>query len=264
MLVDSHCHLDFPELAGETEAVVARARDAGVGVIVTISTRLNRFADVLETAERFPDVYCSVGVHPHEAETEVGIEPGRIAALTEHEKVIGIGETGLDFYYDNSPHDIQKMVFRTHIAAARETGLPVIVHTRNADADTAGLLTEEMGQGSFSGLIHCFSSGSELLQTALDLGFYVSVAGIVTFKTANTLRETVRQIPLDRLLLETDAPFLAPVPKRGKPNEPAYLAHTADFLSGLFGIDRETLAARTTENFFALFRKAKQANAVQS
>lgn len=264
MLVDSHCHLDFPELAADADAVVARARAAGVGTIVTISTRLNRIADVLETAERFPDVYCSVGVHPHEVETEAGIQPEQIAGLTAHEKVIGIGETGLDFYYENSPREIQKTVFRAHIAAARQTGLPVIVHTRNADADTAEILAEEMGQGAFAGLIHCFSSGPELLRSVLDLGFYVSIAGIVTFKNANALRETVRQIPLDRLLLETDAPFLAPVPKRGKPNEPAYLAHTAEFLSELFGTDRDTLAMRTTENFFALFRKAKQANAVQS
>lgn len=264
MLVDSHCHLDFPELAADADAVVSRARNAGVGAMVTISTRLSRFADVLETAERFPNVYCSVGVHPHEAETEAGIEPERIVALAEHEKVIGIGETGLDFYYDNSPRDIQQAVFRVHIAAARETELPVIVHTRNADADTAGILAEEMGQGTFPGLIHCFSSGPELLESALDLGFYISVAGIVTFKNANALRETVRRIPLDRLLLETDAPFLAPVPKRGKPNEPAYLAHTAEFLAGLFGTDRETLAARTTENFFALFRKAKQADVARS
>ena len=258
MLVDSHCHLDFPELAADTEAVIARARDAGVGMMVTISTRLSRFPDVLETAERFPNVYCSVGVHPHEAKAESETGADRIAALAGHPKVIGIGETGLDFYYDNSPRDTQTRVFRTHIAAARETGLPVIVHTRNADAETAAILAEEMEEVAFSGLVHCFSSGPELLEAALDLGFYISVAGIVTFKNAHALRETVRRVPLDRLLVETDAPFLAPVPKRGKSNEPAFLAHTADFLAELFGVTPEMLAERTTENFFALFRKASE------
>ena len=255
MLVDSHCHLDFPELAADVDAVVARAEAAGVGAMVTISTRLSRFDGVRAIAERFPNVFCSVGVHPHEAEAESGTTTAALVAQTAHPKVVGIGETGLDFYYEHSPRAAQERLFRAHIAASRETGLPVIVHSRDADAETAAILADEMGQGAFPGLIHCFSSGPELLRAALDLGLYISLSGIVTFKNAEALRQTVRAVPLDRLLVEPDAPFLAPVPKRGKPNEPSFLAHTAAYLADMLGVAPEDLAARTTRNFFTLFRK---------
>ncbi len=254
MLVDSHCHLDFPELAGDADAVVARAEAAGIGLMVTISTRLSRFDGVRAIAERFPNVFCSVGVHPHEAEAEADTTTEALVARTAHPKVVGIGETGLDFYYEHSPRAAQERLFRAHIAAARETGLPVIVHSRDADAETAAILADEMGQGAFPGLIHCFSSGPELLHAALDLGLFISLSGIVTFKNAEALRQTVRDVPLDRLLVETDAPFLAPVPKRGKPNEPSFLAHTAAYLADMLGLTPADLAARTTRNFFTLFR----------
>jgi TatD DNase family protein len=222
---------------------------------VTISTQLSRFDGVRAIAERFPNVFCSVGVHPHEAEAESDTTTAALVARTAHPKVVGIGETGLDFYYEHSPRAAQERLFRAHIAASRETGLPVIVHSRDADAETAAILADEMGQGAFPGLIHCFSSGPELLRAALDLGLYISLSGIVTFKSAEALRQTVRAVPLDRLLVETDAPFLAPVPKRGKPNEPSFLAHTAAYLADMLGVAPEDLAARTTRNFFTLFRK---------
>lgn len=255
MLIDSHCHLDFPELAADADAVVARAGAAGIGAMVTISTRLSHFDGVRAIAERFPNVFCSVGVHPHEAEAESGTTTEALVVRAAHPKVVGIGETGLDFYYEHSPRAAQERLFRAHIAASRETGLPLIVHSRDADAETAAILADEMGQGAFPGLIHCFSSGPELLRAALDLGLYISLSGIVTFKNAEALRQTVRAVPLDRLLVETDAPFLAPVPKRGKPNEPSFLAHTAAYLADMLGLAPEDLAARTTRNFFTLFRK---------
>jgi TatD DNase family protein len=258
MLVDSHCHLDFPELAADSDAVVARAKAAGIGVMVTISTQLSRFDGVRAIAERFPNVFCSVGVHPHEAEAEAGTTTAALVARAAHPKVVGIGETGLDFHYEHSPRGVQERLFRAHIAASRETGLPVIVHSRDADAETAAILADEMGQGAFSGLIHCFSSGPELLGAALELGLYISLSGIVTFKNAEALRQTVRAVPHDRLLVETDAPFLAPVPKRGKPNEPSFLAHTAAYLADMLALTPEELAARTTRNFFTLFRKVPE------
>ena len=258
MLVDSHCHLDFPELFDDLDAVVARARAAGVGVMQTICTRLSRFEKVLGIARRYDDIYCSVGVHPHDAAAEPGIAPDRIVALTGDPKVIGIGETGLDYYYENSPRAAQQESFRTHIAAARETGLPLIVHSRDADADTAAILEDEMRAGAFTGLIHCFSTGLELAERAIGIGFYISVAGIVTFKNAEGLRDTVRDLPLDRLLVETDAPYLAPAPRRGKPNEPAFVVHTAECIARLKGISDEAFAAATTENFFRLFKKPQR------
>ena len=256
MLVDSHCHLDFPDFADDLDAVVARARAAGIGAIQTICTRLSGFPQALAVAERFDDMYCSVGVHPHNAADE---EPATLAALVAaaaHPKVIGIGETGLDYYYEHSPRQAQQQSFRTHIAAARETGLPLIVHSRDADDDIVAILEDEAGKGAFAGLIHCFSSGPGVAKTALALGMSISLSGIVTFRNADGLRDIVRELPLERLLVETDAPYLAPVPNRGKRNEPAYVTHTAACVAGLLAVETEALGERTTANFHALFTRA--------
>lgn len=257
MLIDSHCHLDFPELAGDEEAVLARARLAGVGGMLTIGTRLDQFERVRAIAERHENVWCSVGVHPHEAKEEGQRTPDRLIEATRHPKVVGIGETGLDFYYEHSPRAEQAESFRSHIAASRATGLPLIVHTRDADRETIDILEEETERGAFPGLIHCFSSGPEVAQHALALGFYISISGIVTFKAAESLRAIVRDIPLDRLLVETDSPYLAPIPKRGRTNEPAFVAHTAAKVAELKGIGIAELEAATTANFFKLFGKAE-------
>jgi TatD DNase family protein len=258
MLIDSHCHLDFPELAGDEEGVLARARTAGVGGMLTIGTRLDQFERVRAIAERHGNIWCSVGVHPHEAKEEGQRTPDRLIEATHHPKVVGIGETGLDFYYEHSPRDEQAESFRAHIAASRHTGLPLIVHTRDADRETIDILEEEAGKGAFPGLIHCFTSGPEVARCALALGFYISISGIVTFKAAEDLRGIVRDIPLDRLLVETDSPYLAPVPKRGKTNEPAYVAHTAAKVAELKGVSVAELEAATTMNFFRLFAKAER------
>jgi TatD DNase family protein len=255
MLVDSHCHLDFPELASELDAVVDRARNAGVGTMLTIGTSLERFPGVRAVAERFPNIWCSVGVHPHEAKDEGQSVPDRLIELAAHPKVVGIGETGLDYFYEHSPREEQRESFRAHIAASRATGLPLIVHTRDADEETAQMLREEQEKGAFPGLIHCFSSGRLVSETALELGMYISLSGIITFKAAEELRQIVRDIPLDRILVETDAPYLAPVPKRGKRNEPAFVAHTAAKVAELKGIGMAELMATTTDNFFRLFSK---------
>ena len=258
MLIDSHCHLDFPELATDEAGVLARARTAGVAGMLTIGTRLDQFDRVRAIAERHDNVWCSVGVHPHEAKDEGQRTPERLIEATRHPKVVGIGETGLDFYYEHSPREEQAESFRTHIVAARATGLPLIVHTRDADADTGGLLEAEYAKGPFIGLLHCFSSGPEVARRALELGFYISISGIVTFKAAEELRTIVRGIPLDRLLVETDAPYLAPIPKRGKTNEPAFVAHTAAKVAELKGVTIAELEAATTDNFFRLFAKAER------
>ena len=258
MLIDSHCHLDFPELASDENGVLARARTAGVAGMLTIGTRLDRFAGVRAIAERHEHIWCSVGVHPHEAKEEGQRTPDRLVEATRHPKVVGIGETGLDFYYEHSPRAEQAESFRAHIAAARQTGLPLIVHTRDADGETGDILEEEFAKGAYGGLIHCFSSGRRVAERALALGFYVSISGIVTFKAANELRDIVRDIPLDRLLVETDAPYLAPVPKRGKTNEPAFVAHTAAKVAELKGVSPAELAVATTDNFFRLFAKAER------
>lgn len=258
MLIDSHCHLDFDELAADEPGVLARARGAGVGGMLTIGTRLDRFDKVRAIAERYANVWCSVGVHPHEAAEEGQRTPDRLIEATRHPKVVGIGETGLDFFYEHSPRAEQAESFRSHVAAARETGLPVIVHTRDADAETAELLEQEYAKGAFTGLIHCFSSGPEVARRALALGFYISISGIVTFKATEALRTIVRELPLDRLLVETDAPYLAPVPRRGKTNEPAYVAHTAAKVAELKGVGIAELEAATTDNFFRLFAKAER------
>ena len=261
MLVDSHCHLDFHDFADELDAVVERARAAGVGRMVTIGTRLSQFDRVLNVAERFADVSCTVGVHPHEAANEAGEDTARLVALAKHPKVVGIGETGLDYFYEHSPRDRQAASFRAHIAAARETQLPLIVHSRDADDDMAEILAEEMGQGRFTGVLHCFSSSRQLAEKAVELGLYISLSGIVTFKKADALRETAKAVPLDRLLVETDAPYLAPVPVRGKRNEPAFVAHTAQAVAALRGLAPAELARITTENFFRLFAKAPKSAA---
>ncbi len=256
MLVDSHCHLDYMARAGELDAVLDRAAAAGVGAMLTICTRTTEFPAVLAIAESRPNLWCTVGVHPHEAAAEPDLAAGRLAELARHPKVVGIGECGLDYHYDRSPREIQRAVFRTHIAAGRTTGLPLIVHSRNADTDTVALLREGTAQGPLAGLIHCFSTTSELSDGALGIGFYISLSGIVTFKQSDRLRAIAKAIPEDRILVETDAPYLAPVPERGKQNEPAFVVHTATLLAELRGIEPVRFAALTTDNFYRLFRKA--------
>lgn len=255
MLVDSHCHLDYLAKDGDLEAIVERARAAGVTRMLTISTKLSEFDGVRAIAERYDDVFCSVGVHPHEAAEEGQASPDRLVALAAHPKVVGIGETGLDYYYEHSPRAAQQESFRAHIRAARETGLPLIVHSRDADEDTVSLLREAHAEAPFTGVIHCFTAGPALAEAALELGLYISIAGVVTFKKAEELRETVSRVPLERLLVETDAPYLAPVPMRGKRNEPAFVAHTAERLAALKGVSPEALAQATSENFGRLFDK---------
>ena len=257
-LVDSHCHLDFPDFAPELDAVIARARTAGVTVMQTICTRLTEFDRVRAIAEAHEGVYCSVGVHPHHVAEEPVVDAPSLIALTDDPRVIGIGETGLDYYYDNSPREAQRESFSAHISAARATGLPVIVHTRAADEDTAKILADEIRVGTFPGVIHCFSTSRELAETALSLGFYISLSGILTFKKAETLRAIVEDLPLDRLLVETDAPYLAPVPNRGKRNEPAFVTHTVECIAALRGMTPDEVGCLTTANFFTLFNKASR------
>jgi TatD DNase family protein len=259
MLVDSHCHLEFPDFAPEREAVIDRARAAGIGHMLTISTRVRRFDEVVRIAEANDDVTCSLGTHPHSAEEEADITTEMLVDIGQHPKVVGIGETGLDYYYDNSPRERQQEAFRRHIRAALALGMPLIVHTRDAEADTMRILREE-GQGAgLAGLLHCFSSSPQLAEDALEFGFHISFSGIVTFKKSEELRDTAKRVPLDRMLVETDAPFLAPIPKRGQRNEPAYVVHTAKVLADLHGITPAALAAQTSRNFFALFRRAAPA-----
>jgi len=255
MLVDSHCHLDFADFAAERDAVIERARTAGVGTMVTICTRLDEFPGVRAIADAYDDIWCSVGAHPHEAADHAGVGADEFAALAAHPRVVGIGESGLDFHYDHSPRDVQERVFRTHIAASRASGLPLIVHARKADAEIACILREGVAP---SGVLHCFSCGRALAEAALDLGFYISISGIVTFRNAEELRAIVRDVPLDRLLVETDSPYLAPVPYRGRRNEPAYVAATAAAVAALKGVEPAELAAATTDNFFRLFAKARR------
>lgn len=256
--VDSHCHLDYPELSGDLDAVVSRADEAGIKWMTTICTQLDKFPQVLGVAERFGNIFCTVGVHPHEAGNDDNITAERLVGLADHPKVIGLGETGLDYYYERSPRDAQQTAFQAHIDASRQTGLPLIVHTRDADDDTARMLRDEYAKEPFTGVIHCFSSGREMAEAALEIGFYISISGIVTFKSAQDLREVVADVPLDRLLVETDSPYLAPVPKRGKPNEPAFTAFTARQLAEIKGVNLEELSQATTGNFFKLFNKASR------
>ena len=255
MLVDSHCHLDFPDFAAELDAVVARARAAGIGRMVTISTRVRRHAQVLAIAEKFPDVFCSVGTHPHHAHEELDIATAELIAIAQHPKVVAIGEAGLDYHYDNSPRAAQEQGFRQHIAAARDTGLPLVIHAREADADMARILREETGKGAFPAVLHCFTGGRDLAFAAIELGHYVSFTGIVTFKNSQGLRDIAAALPAERVLVETDAPYLAPLPHRGKCNEPAYVVETARMLAETRGVSPDEIARATTENFFRLFNK---------
>lgn len=254
-IVDSHCHLDFETFEEERDEVIERARQAGVCRMVTISTRVTTFPKIRAIAEQYDDVFCSVGIHPHQAGEEPEVSVEELVAFAEHPKVVGIGESGLDYFYDSAPRDAQHRSFTTHIRAAQETGLPLIVHARDADDDTAALLEAEYARKPYTGVLHCFSSGRRLAERALDIGFYVSLSGIITFRNAEDIRATVRDVPLDRLLVETDSPYLAPVPKRGKRNEPAYVAHTHQALAELRGVSAEEMAKLTTQNFFRLFSR---------
>ena len=257
MLVDSHCHLNYKGLVEQQDAVLDRARAAGVTTMLNISTRESEWAAVVATAERAADVWATVGIHPHEADTHAAVDTARLVAAAAHPRVIGIGETGLDYHYDKSDREQQRTSFRSHIAAARETGLPLIVHTRDAEADAADILDEEMGRGAYTGVIHCFTASADFAVKAMDLGLYISISGIVTFKNARDLQATVRTLPADRLLVETDSPFLAPVPNRGKTCEPAFVGDTARFVATLRGVAIEELAETTSRNFFDLFTKAR-------
>jgi TatD DNase family protein len=257
MLVDSHCHLDFPKLAEDRAAVLADARAAGVKVMQTIGTRLSAFDEVLAIAEAEAGIYCSVGVHPHRADEEGPDGPEPLLARVDHPKVIGIGEAGLDYFHKNSTPENQAKGFSAHIQAARESGLPLIVHTRDADDDTIRIMAEQLDRGRYEAVIHCYSSSPALGRAAIEMGFYLGIGGILTFKRSEELRETVASLPLDRLLLETDAPYLAPEPFRGKRNEPAYVAHVAAKLAEVRGVGVGEIERATTENFFRLFKKAR-------
>lgn len=256
MLIDSHCHLNYPGVAEDVPGVLARARAAGVGGFLGISTRRNEWDAVIAQADAEPDIWATIGIHPHEADLHPDTDTATLVDAARHPRVIGIGETGLDYYYDKSDRDRQKASFAAHITAARTTGLPLIVHTRDAEADTLALLRAP-GEGVLNGVIHCFTASQAFAEQALALGFYISISGIVTFKNARDLQASAATIPADRLLVETDSPFLAPVPMRGRPCEPAFIAHTARFLASLRGETIEALAASTTANFFTLFGKAR-------
>ena len=255
MLVDSHCHLDFPDFEEERDEIVSRAFAAGVRRMVTISTRVRRFDDIRAIAESYDEVYCSVGTHPHNAGEEPDVTTQQLVDLAQHPKVVAIGEAGLDFFYDKAPRDLQAAGLRRHIAAARITGLPLVIHARDADADMEAILREETEQGAFPFVLHCFSSGAALAKAGLELGGYVSFSGILTFKRSEELRDIARTIPHDRLLVETDAPYLAPQPYRGKRNEPSYVAETAKVLAETIGVSEAEIARLTTDNFFRLFSK---------
>lgn len=259
MLVDSHCHLEFPDFAAELDAVVDRARAAGIGRLVTISTRVKRHAQVLAIAERFPEVFCSVGTHPNHAHEELDIDAKVLIGIAKHPKVVAIGEAGLDYFRNTSPRDAQAAGLRQHIAAARETGLPLVIHSRDCDADMAQTLKEESGKGAFPAVLHCFTGGRDLAFTAIQLGHYVSFTGILTFKNSVALREIAAALPADRVMVETDAPYLAPGPYRGKRNEPAYMVETAKVLADARGVSLEEITRQTTENFFRLFNKVPRA-----
>lgn len=255
MVVDSHCHLDFEEFGGSTGDVIARATDAGVGLIVTIATRLSTVSKTLAIAEQFPNVYCSVGVHPHNAASEGTFSASHFVELAQHNKVVAIGETGLDYHYNFSPRDVQERGFRIQIEAARQTGLPLIVHSREAEQDTARVLEDELKRGPFVPLLHCFSSGIELAKRGLALGAYISFSGILTFKNAASISAAAEISPEDRLLVETDAPYLAPSPLRGKINEPAFVVHTLRKLAEIRKVGEAEMARTTNRNFFRLFSK---------
>jgi TatD DNase family protein len=258
MLIDSHCHLDFPDFGPERDAVVARARAAGVGRMLTISTRVKRQAQIIEIVEKYTDVFGTVGTHPHYVDEEMDVRAAELIALAQHPKIVAIGEAGLDYHYDTGPRENQAKSFREHIAASRDTGLPLVIHSRDCDADMAAILTEEMGQGAFSAVLHCFTGGRDLAFTAVELGLYIGFTGILTFKNSADLREIAKALPADRILVETDSPYLAPVPYRGKRCEPAYVVETAKVLADVRGVTTDEIARQTTENFFRLFSKVPQ------
>ena len=255
MLVDHHCHLDFPQFEEDRSAILQRAHEAGVGLVVTICTRVKQLPKLLEICAAHPGVYCSVGTHPHYADEEPDVTTAELVDLSKHPSVVAIGEAGLDYYYQRSTREGQAAGFRRHIAAARETGLPLEIHARDADEDTLAILQEEHAYGPFPAILHCFTGGERLAMGAVELGLHVSFTGVVTFPKSEALRQIAAKVPLDRILVETDAPYLAPVPYRGKTNEPAFVAHTARALAAVHGVDEETFAAATTENFFRLFSK---------
>jgi TatD DNase family protein len=255
MLIDSHCHLDFADFDSERDAIVERARAAGLKRMITISTRTDAFGSISGLAETYDDVFCTVGTHPHHAHEEAEVSKDRLIELAGHPKCVGIGETGLDYHYDRTPRDVAARVFRTHIAAARQSGLPIVIHARDADADVAAILRDEMGKGAFKGLLHCFTASAALAEAALALGLFISFSGALTFKNSQTLRDIARAVPMDRVLVETDAPYLAPVPYRGKRNEPAFVAATAKTLAEVKGVSIETIANETSANTLRLFSK---------
>lgn len=255
MLVDSHCHLDFPDFDADRDAVLTRARARGIGRMVTISTRVREFGAIRAIAESEPDVFCSIGTHPHNADDETDVTTAELVRISRHEKVVAIGEAGLDYHYKHSAPANQAASFRRHIAAARETGLPLVIHARDADADIATILEDEAGKGAFPAVLHCYSSGRALALTGISLGFYVSFSGILTFKNAEEIRALAAELPADRILVETDAPYLAPPPNRGKRNEPAFVADTAAVLASVRGVSEAQIADQTTQNFFRLFSK---------
>ena len=261
MLVDSHCHLDFPDFADDLEGVVARAAAAGIGRIVTISTRVRRLGELLAIAERFPNVYCSVGTHPHHADEEDGIPAGELIELTRHPKVVALGEAGLDYFYQHGSPAAQERGFRAHIAAARATGLPLVIHTRDADDDCGRILEDEMSKGSFRAVLHCYTGGRELAMKAISLGLSISFTGILTFKKSQSLRDLAAELPADRIMVETDAPYLAPGKFRGKRNEPAYVVEIAKVLAEARAVSLEEISRQTTQNFFRLFSKVPPAEA---
>ncbi len=256
MLVDSHCHLDFPELEQDRAGVVARAKAAGVTSMVTISTRVAKFATYAAIAESDPDIWCTVGTHPLGVVEEPDVPLERLLELSAHPKCVGIGEAGLDYYYDTATRDVAERVFRTHIEAARITKLPLVIHARDCDDDMIRILADEMGKGTFPAVLHCFSSGPRLAEIGVELGLSVSLSGILTFKKSDEIRAIAKRVPLDRLLVETDAPFLAPQKHRGKRNEPSFVIETAKMLADVHGVSDEQMAKITTDNFFSLFSKA--------
>ena len=255
LVVDSHCHLDFEGMQENLPAVLARAEDAGVGLMVSISSRVRKFANLRRIAEENANVFCTAGTHPHNAHEELEVPAELLVELAEHPKVVGIGEAGLDYHYDFSPREAQAQGFRTHIAAARMSGLPLVIHSREAEDDTARILENEMGKGAFTPLLHCFTSKAELARAAVEMGGYVSFSGILTYKTAENLRATATELPLDRIIVETDAPYLAPVPYRGKSNEPAFVVKTLETLAKVRGLPVDEMARITNDNFFRLFAK---------
>ena len=255
MLIDSHCHLDFEALSGDIDGVLARAAAVGVTGMVTISTLVENFSTYAAIAERYQNVWCSVGTHPHNADKELHIQTDDLVRLSAHPRCVAIGEAGLDYFYDNAPREAQATGLRRHIAASRITGLPLVIHSRKCDDDMAAILTEETGQGAFPFVLHCFTAGQDLARTALDLGGYISFSGIITFKNAEDIREVAKFVPADRYLVETDAPYLAPIPHRGESNEPSFVRFTAEKVAEVRGLTLEALGAETTANFARLFAK---------